>query len=173
MNMKKPSLLDRITGGVGQDDFDDFFEEEDAVPADVDETSHREIPTRAPAQPQPQSHPDWDAPTESEELPVDVYQTNNFVVVKALISGISPNNIDVALTRDMLTIQGTREDEREAEDDAYFQRELYWGSFSRTILLPEEVDVEQAEAYEKHGVLVIRLPKINKAKQTKLKVKSK
>ena len=70
-------------------------------------------------------------------------------------------------------LQGTREDEREVEDNNYFQRELYWGGFSRTILLPEEVDVDMADASEKHGILIIRLPKINKAKQTKLKVRTK
>ena len=64
-----------------------------------------------------------------------------------------------------------RSDEREVEDENYFQRELYWGSFSRTILLPEEVDVERAEATEKHGILMIRLPKINKKRETKLKVR--
>lgn len=161
--MKKPSLLDRITGVADQDDFDDFFEEEPASQPEQG-TSRDGV--------QPQQHVEWPDAGETEELPVDVYQTHGFVVVKALISGVSPNNVDIALTRDMVTIKGTREDEREVEDDGYFQKELYWGSFARTILLPEEVDVEQAEAYEKHGVLVIRLPKINKAKQTKLKVKT-
>ena len=72
----------------------------------------------------------------------------------------------------MVTISGSREDEREVDEENYFQRELYWGSFSRTILLPEEVDVDLAEATEKHGILMLRLPKINKKKQTKLKVRS-
>ena len=63
----------------------------------------------------------------------------------------------------MLTISGTRQDEREVDEEYYYQRELYWGSFSRTILLPEEVDVDMAEASERHGILMIRLPKINKS----------
>jgi len=92
--------------------------------------------------------------------------------VKALVAGVQPTSIDISLTREMLIISGSREDEREVEDDNYFQRELYWGSFSRTILLPEEVDVDLAEATEKHGILMIRLPKINKKRQTKLKVRS-
>src|SRR3989338_2459688 len=87
-------------------------------------------------------------------------------------AGVQPTSIDISLTREMLTISGMREDEREVEEDNYFQRELYWGSFSRTILLPEEVDVDIAEASEKHGILMIRLPKINKKRQTKLKVRS-
>lgn len=106
------------------------------------------------------------------ELAVDVYQTPDAIVVKALVAGVHPTSIDISLTREMLTISGAREDEREVQEEHYFQRELYWGSFSRTILLPEEVDVDMAEASEKHGILMIRLPKINKKKQTKLKVRS-
>jgi len=105
------------------------------------------------------------------ELAVDIYQTPDAIVIKALIAGVQPNSVDISLTREMITISGERQDEREVDEDNYFQRELYWGSFSRTILLPEEVDVDLAEASEKHGVLMVRLPKINKKKQTKLKVK--
>ena len=88
------------------------------------------------------------------------------------MAGVQPGSIDISLTREMLTVSGTREDEKEVQDENYFQRELYWGSFSRTILLPEEIDVDLAEATEKHGILMIRLPKINKKRQTKLKVRS-
>ncbi len=106
------------------------------------------------------------------ELAVDVFQTTEAIVVKALIAGVQPNAVDIALTRETLTISGTRSDEKEVEENEYFQRELYWGSFSRTILLPEEIDVDSAEASEKHGVLVIRLPKVNKKKEMKLKVRT-
>jgi len=106
------------------------------------------------------------------ELAVDVYQTPEAIVVKALIAGVHPNSIDISLTRETVTISGSRSDEKEVEEDNYFQRELYWGAFSRTILLPEEIDVDMAEASEKHGVLVLRLPKINKKKETKLKVRA-
>jgi HSP20 family protein len=106
------------------------------------------------------------------ELAVDVYQTADAIVVKALIAGVQPNSVDINLTREMITVSGTRSEEREVEEDDYFQRELYWGSFSRTILLPEEVDVDLAEASEKHGVLMVRLPKINKKREMKLKVRS-
>jgi len=162
MNQKKPSLLERLTGGMNEHGYDEF-EEERLAPTPMPNSS---APVKAAAKDE-----NW---TEDEvgELAVDVYQTPTHVVVKALVGGVVPTNVDIALTREMLTIRGTREDEREVEDENYFQKELYWGSFSRTILLPEEVDVEQAEAYEKHGILVIRLPKINKAKQTKLKVKT-
>ncbi len=106
------------------------------------------------------------------ELAVDVYQTPESIVIKAFIAGVHPGTIDISLTREVITISGTRQDEKEVDEEHYYQRDLYWGSFSRTILLPEEVDVELAEASEKHGILMIRLPKVNKKKQTKLKVRS-
>ena len=83
-----------------------------------------------------------------------------------------PEELDISISRDMVTIKGHREEGHEASDDDYFHRELYWGSFSRTVLLPEEIDVEGAEASEKHGLLTINLPKIDKRRQTKLRVKT-
>lgn len=152
---QKQSFFSRITGSGHNDD--DFFEEE-ALPEE--RASHHVSNRSTPA------------PEESGELGVDVYQTTDAIVVKAFIAGVQPGSLDISLSREMLTITGTRTDEREVEEDDYYQRELFWGSFSRTILLPEEVDVDLAEASEKHGILMIRLPKINKKKQTKLKVKS-
>jgi HSP20 family protein len=106
------------------------------------------------------------------QLTVDVYQTADEIIIKAIVAGVRPEDLDVSITRDMVTIRGKREDLHEVSDENYFYRELYWGSFSRTILLPQEVEVEEAEAIEKHGLLTLRLPKIDKAKQTKLKVKA-
>ena len=106
------------------------------------------------------------------ELTVDVYQTPDMIVVKAMIAGVRPEDLDVSITRDMVTIRGTREEERIARDEDYFARELFWGSFSRAIQLPEEIDVDEAEAVEKHGLLILKLPKLDKKRQSKLKVKT-
>jgi HSP20 family protein len=72
----------------------------------------------------------------------------------------------------MVTVRGVREEFQEASDDGYFHRELFWGSFSRTLLLPEEVAIDEAEAQEKHGLLEIKLPKLDKHRTTQLKVRS-
>jgi HSP20 family protein len=88
-----------------------------------------------------------------------------------MVAGVKPDDLDISITRDMITIKGKRETEREILDEDYFHRELYWGSFSRTIMLPAEIEVEEAEAVEKHGLLILKLPKIDKHKQTRLKVK--
>lgn len=106
------------------------------------------------------------------ELTIDVYQTPEMIVVKAMIAGVHPEDLDVSITRDQVTIRGTREEERVARDEDYFARELFWGSFSRTIQLPEEIDVDEAEAVEKHGLLILKLPKLDKKRQSKLKVKT-
>ena len=161
--MAKPSFFSRITGRA--DDYDDFpvvSGGRKAVFEGEGSERHAHISTKSE---------DWDQGP-GGELAVDVYQTPDAIVVKALIAGVQPNSVDISLTREMLTVSGSRSDEREVEEENYFQRELYWGSFSRTILLPEEVDVDMAEASEKHGILMIRLPKINKKKEMKLKVRS-
>ena len=116
---------------------------------------------------------DWmEEENEEGQLTVDVFNTPNEIVIKAIVAGVKPDNLDISITRDMVTIRGKREDAKEVESDDYFYRELYWGAFSRTILLPQEIEVEDAQANEKHGLLTIRLPKIDKEKQTKLKVKA-
>jgi HSP20 family protein len=105
------------------------------------------------------------------ELTVDVYQTPDSIVIKSMIAGVRPEDLDISITRDLVSIHGHREEERVAKDDDYFTRELYWGSFSRTVTLPEEIDVDRAEAITKHGLLILKLPKLDKKKQSKLKVK--
>jgi len=117
---------------------------------------------------------DWiEKETEEEgELTIDVYQTPDMIIVKSMIAGVRPEDLDISITRDMITIRGKREEERVASEDDYFVRELYWGSFSRTISLPEEIDVDEAEAIEKHGLLILKLPRLDKKRQSKLKVRT-
>lgn len=152
------SFFSRLIRSSDTEEFEDFFDDERS--------------SRAPAPAGKNAAQAWDAEEASEELQVDVYQTPEAIVIKALIAGVQPSSIDISLTRETVTIRGTREEEREVEDHDYYHRELYWGTFSRTIMLPEEIDPDRAEASEKHGVLVLRLPKINKARETKLKVRS-
>lgn len=164
--MSKPSFFSRLTGS-GEGEYDDFL--------DDPRGNHISFSTKGPERHAtvPVKQEARSVQEEAEgELAVDVYQTPDHIVIKALVAGVQPATIDISLTREMLTISGVRSDEREVEEDNYFQRELYWGSFSRTILLPEEIDVDGAEASEKHGILMIRLPKINKRRETKLKVRA-
>lgn len=117
-------------------------------------------------------HDDWLADEEEEgQLTVDVYQTAGEIVIKSMVAGVKPEDLDISITRDMVTIKGKRETEKFLSEEDYYHRELYWGTFSRTIMLPAEVDVEEAEAIEKHGLLILRLPKVDKNRQTRLRVK--
>lgn len=169
--MSKPSFFQRLTGAADTREYDDFVDDPQPVPQSFAPKGQERQAGRIPLKTAPKET--WEEPAEeSGELAVDVYQTPDSIVIKALVAGVQPQTIDISLTREMLTISGIRADEREVEDDNYFQRELYWGSFSRTILLPEEIDVDRAEASEKHGILMIRLPKINKKRETKLKVRA-
>lgn len=106
------------------------------------------------------------------ELMVDVFQTPTDIVIKTMVPGVRPEDLDITITRDMVTIKGKREIERTISEDNYFHKELYWGSFSRTIMLPQEVEIEESEAVEKHGLLIIRLPKLDKHRQSKLRVRN-
>lgn len=169
--MAKKGFFSRLTST--DDEYNDFFDDPKAEHANFEGEGEERHVHLAPHDERGKKISTWQHEEEpGGELAVDVYQTPDAIVVKALIAGVQPTAIDISLTREMLTISGTRQDEREVEEDNYFQRELYWGSFSRTILLPEEVDVDMAEASEKHGILMIRLPKINKQRSAKLKVRS-
>ncbi|MBI2048010.1 MAG: Hsp20/alpha crystallin family protein [Parcubacteria group bacterium] len=106
------------------------------------------------------------------QLTIDMYQTPDEIVIQTMVAGVKPEDLNVSIGRDMVTLKGKRESQKNVNDEDFFYKELYWGSFSRTILLPHEVDVDQADASEKNGLLTLRLPKIDKARQTKLKIKS-
>lgn len=174
MPKPKQSFFQRLTGAVNVDDgYDDAYEEE-VAPVARGGARQQYAPARgAQAQPEPAQEESWlDDDQVEGQLTVDVYQTPEEIVIRSIVAGVLPDNLDVQISRDMVTIRGTREEHKEVSEDNYFHKELYWGSFSRTVLLPAEVEVEEAQASEKHGLLTIRLPKIDKEKQTKLKVKT-
>ena len=109
---------------------------------------------------------------EEGQLAVDMYQTPSEIIIRTMVAGVRPEDLDISITRDMVTIRGRREESYENSGEDFFHRELYWGSFSRTIILPAEIEIEEAEAKENHGLLTLILPKIDKNRQSKLKVKS-
>src|SRR3990167_2893118 len=112
----------------------------------------------------------FDEPEEAQ-LTVDVYNTPSEIVIKTMVAGVKPDDLDVAITRDSVTIRGERGEERTVTEQDYLHRELYWGTFSRAVSLPEEINVDEAEASEKFGMLILRLPKVDKNRSAKLRVK--
>jgi HSP20 family protein len=117
---------------------------------------------------------DWlDKEYEEGQLSIDVYQTPDNLVVKSTIAGVKPEDIDISINNDMLTIRGRREMEEKISDNHYLYRECYWGSFSRSIILPTEIKPEKIEAFLENGVLTIVLPKAKISKQISIKVREK
>ena len=111
-------------------------------------------------------------PSDEGQLTVDVYQTEYDIVIKSTIAGVTVEDIDIAITNDMVTIKGSRNHDEEIDAESYYYQELYWGPFSRSIILPEDIDVEKASASMKNGVLTLRLPKLAKSRMKKVKISS-
>ncbi|MCK4539995.1 Hsp20/alpha crystallin family protein [Candidatus Parcubacteria bacterium] len=117
---------------------------------------------------------EWlDEDYEEGQLSIDVYQTPAEIVVKSTIAGVKPEDIDISINNDMLTIRGKREMRETINNDHYLYRECYWGSFSRSVILPVEVESNKIEATLENGILTITLPKVKSAKQISIKVKEK
>lgn len=104
------------------------------------------------------------------ELTVDVYRDGDALIIKAMTSGVKKDDLDITITREQVEIRGIRSSEDSVDDDMYYHQELYWGTFSRLIQLPEEIDVDQAKAKEEHGLLTIILPLVDKDREAKLNV---
>lgn len=158
----KRSFFDRLSGNAAANDLDSFDDEPEAA-------------GRAGARaPEPVFRP---APLAEEaagegQLPVDVHQTPSEIVIRAFTAGVRPDELCISIGRDMVKIEGSRMEREQVAGPDYFTRELFWGSFARTILLPQEVDVEGASASAKDGLLTLILPKLDKARQTKIKVRA-
>lgn len=151
------SFFERITGAITLRSRPEEIEEEVFV-----DTS-----------PRSSSFSGWDQVEQPEgELAVDVYQTNDAIVVQAMVAGVPTETLTVSATREMITIKGKRSAPTGVTPDNYFYQELYWGAFSRTILLPAEVEAEEVEATERNGLLTIKLPKLDKGRIKTVKIKS-
>ncbi|MBI3572432.1 Hsp20/alpha crystallin family protein [Candidatus Kaiserbacteria bacterium] len=162
---KKRSFFDRLSGNNAGNGALDSFDEE-LAPA----LAKRE-PAR-PASPVARPMPLEDEPVAGEgQLPVDVHQTPSEIIIRAFVAGVRPDELNLSISRDRVEISGSRMEREQIAEPDYFTRELFWGSFSRMIVLPEEIDVENASASAKDGLLTLILPKIDRARQTKLRVK--
>ena len=107
------------------------------------------------------------------QLSIDMYQTDSDIVVKAPVAGVNPDDLEINVTEDSISIRGKRHEEHEEKRDNYIVRECYWGSFARTQPLPVAVLADKADAsINKKGVLTIRVPKAVKNKGKNIRVKS-
>src|ERR1051325_9320821 len=111
-------------------------------------------------QPAPASDDRWLAPHEEGRLAVDVHETDDEIIIKSAIAAVQPENLEVFMHNDMLTIRGTRHDDETIERGRAVVRECHWGAFSRSVILPTEVDADRINATLKNGILTIRMPKV-------------
>ena len=107
---------------------------------------------------------------EEGQLSVDVYQDGPNIYIKSTIAGVEPEDIDITFDSDMITIRGKREKDKSIRQEDYFYQECYWGGFSRSIILPVDVQEEKIKAELRNGVLTITLPKA-KRRDINIKVK--
>ena len=105
------------------------------------------------------------------QLNIDMYQTKDNVIIKSTIAGVKPEDIDITVANDMVTIKGARRKEENSATDDYFYQECYWGNFSRSVIIPVDIDSENIEADLKDGILTVIIPKAAKAKTKKVRVK--
>jgi HSP20 family protein len=113
-------------------------------------------------------------PWESAEFvfPLDLYETEDSLVVKAPLPGVRPEDVDIFITDDILTIKGESKSEEEVERENYHRHELRYGSFCRSVPLPTQVEHGKAEAVFEQGILTVTLPKMTEAKPKTIKVKA-
>lgn len=176
MNNTRKSFLQRLTGSFKDEDDEGLekmkqanrksFNNLNVKDLDGDDDEYVEID-------EDETGDEDDAPVAVEgQLGIDLFETPVEVIVKTMIPGVRKEDIDISLSRDMLTIRGERKDEKTIAEDDYHYKELYWGAFSRTVKLPHEVDIDKAEATESQGMLTIRLPRVDRERKTSIKVKN-
>lgn len=116
--------------------------------------------------------PQQEQSIESEgQLTIDVYQTDDDIVIKSTIAGVKPEDLDVNINNDMVTIRGERKQDEDIDPENYYYQECYWGPFSRSVILPVEIIADKAEATMKNGILALRLPKADTTKTRKIQVR--
>lgn len=182
-----PGFFERLTGArlMSRDDDEeqvavrDNATQEDAKeePEHEDDQKYlNEAIDENESEPEENYNDEADNSSEEEEqegqLTVDVFQDDTNVVIQSTIAGVSPDDLDVSITNDMVTIRGERRRSYDVDEENFFYQECYWGTFSRSIILPVEIDADRAEAKIKNGILTIRIPKANAAMTRKLKVKA-
>jgi HSP20 family protein len=107
------------------------------------------------------------------ELPIDMYQTKDDLVVKATLPGIKPEEVDITIDDSTLTIKGEHKEEQETKEDDYLYRECYYGAFNRSVAIPVKVKGEKAETTFEEGVLTLTIPKADEVKPRQIKIKPK
>ncbi len=153
------SIFGKIFGGGKDETYegydDDFFDDDEEFEEKDENKENRKIEKK----------------TQAKELLINLIDNGDELVAEAQIPGIEPDLIDINITREILSIETKEKEEKSVEEESYIYKELSFGSSSRSIMLPAEIEVEESSAKIKDGMLVITMPKINKKKERKLSVR--
>lgn len=114
----------------------------------------------------------WLAPA-AQSFATDIYETEDEVVVKASLPGVKPEDIDVSVVGDTLTIKGEVKEEKEVKEQNYIRKERRFGSFCRSFTLPVSVNPDKATAEFENGMLTLTLPKAEEVKPKSIAIKAK
>jgi HSP20 family protein len=111
---------------------------------------------------------DWFGTPDEAQLSIDVFRDGKELVVRSLVAGVKPQDLDISVHGDLLTIRGKRAEDKETSSEESYYRECYWGAFSRSVVLPNEVSSDNAKASLKNGVLELRFPIVEGGKKLKV-----
>lgn len=172
--MTKPSFFDKLTGSLKVAEEAQIPASQMQAQAPTQESAVETEPAFRPKieaemQPLAKKESGWHSEVEGQ-LTVDVFQNPNEIVIKSTIAGVTIDDLDISITNDMVTIRGERKKDEDVPAEDYFYQECYWGAFSRSIILPVDIEAEKAVAVFKNGILTIRLPKIEKVRTRKIKI---
>lgn len=112
-------------------------------------------------------------PLSAADLALDVYETKDDVVVKAALPGVKPEDVDITITGDQLTIRGETKEETNNKDHDYLRRERRYGTFTRSVTLPTGLQADKAQATFENGVLTLEIPKSEQVKPKSIKIQAK
>lgn len=172
--MKKGSFFERLTGAINEENEKPFEEDDKEYPEEIEEDNDlepEEQEEKTKSRPKSARSINASDPEEEGELLVDVYQTDNEIVIKSAIAGVKSDNLNIEISNDRVVIKGTRAKDDDVSPEDYYYQELYWGPFSKEIILPVEINSDKAKASLKNGILTIKLPKLEKSKTKVLKIK--
>ncbi len=112
-------------------------------------------------------------PLSAADLALDVYETKDDVVVKAALPGVKPEDVDITITGDQLSIRGETKEETDNKDHDYLRRERRYGTFTRSVTLPTGLQADKAQATFDNGVLTLKIPKSEQVKPKSIKIQAK
>jgi HSP20 family protein len=164
----KKSFFERVTGASSVEPED--MRDEQSMPVFSEEEETEMIMRAEPKRSVFTEEENFSSDAEGQ-LTIDVYQTDNEIVIKSTIAGVKPEDLDVSINNDMVTIKGERKNEEVVNAENYYYQECYWGHFSRSVVLPVDILSEKSEASLKNGILTIRLPKADTRKIKKIQVR--